>query len=353
MEELLEALARAEARAQRAEELAHLQAQALAALAQAVTQAPPVGQVQRDARPGSVTSSVTQEEERKGEEEKAKRKREAARLRKQVQRLRDAQRDVAQTSVTPKPFSPPPPPPSASEKRGALAVVTVAARGVRDVQRDGLREHRTPATLPPDVRALREAWNELVAAHDFPAWGERTSKELLADALAALEARPLEEWRRIFSLVPRSPVCRGELKSRVRANVVRVLRGRTSDGYEVAEKLLSGAWSLDPEPEAAPSPEEPGAAMCLEGVPEGTEAARAWAQVLAALRSDGRRYVAEQLQHARPVAVEDGCVVVALRDRFARDWVEETCRALLDAYAAQLGHAGIRLAVPEDEEAST
>ncbi|QSQ17209.1 hypothetical protein [Myxococcus landrumensis] len=230
-----------------------------------------------------------------------------------------------------------------------MAVVTASALDVRDAQRDAIREHRTPDTLPAPVRELREAWNTLVAPHGFWAWSERTSRQLLVDALAALEARPLEEWRRVFALVPRSPVCRGELQSRTRANVVRIIRGRTTSGHEVAEQLLSGAWSVDPEPEVIAPSEEPGAFMCMEGIPEGTEAMRAWAQVLASIRSEGHQYALEWLARVRPNNVDEGLLVVECPDKHFLSWAEDHYRALLDEHAARVGLAGVSLITVDED----
>ncbi|WP_141330927.1 hypothetical protein [Myxococcus sp. AB025B] len=255
------------------------------------------------------------------------------------------QRDSQRDSVTAD-NSPPPPSPSAGKKGRAR-------RGVTQAQRDmglELREHRKPESLPPDVRALREAWNTQVAPHGFFPWGERTSVQMLEDALSALARHPLAVWREVFARVPRSPVCRGELDSRMRATVVWVL-GRTRAGAEVAEQLLSGAWSLDPVPEA-PAPEvEPGVAVCLEDVPEGTEAARAWGRVLGALKARRMVETLKQLQSARPEAVEDGCLVVEVKDRFARDWAEEHYRPVLQALLVEQGLAGLRFVVPGEEDA--
>ncbi|TQF10485.1 hypothetical protein FJV41_39165 [Myxococcus llanfairpwllgwyngyllgogerychwyrndrobwllllantysiliogogogochensis] len=313
--------------------------------------AAPVTQPSVTSRKRSVTASVTQEGEKAGEAEKAERIRAGNAARQAVKRQRDGLRDVTQPSVTQLQVSPPSPSSSASVRRGALAVVTVAARDVRDVQRDAPRDHRTPSTLPEPVRELRDAWNTLVAAHGFWPWGTRTSRQLLEDALAALEARPLEEWRRVFALVPRSPVCRGELQSRTRANVVRVLRGVTSGGQEVAEQLLSGAWSVDPEPEVVPPPEEPGAVMCQEGIPEGTEAERAWRHVVTSIRGEGRQYAVEWLERARPNNLDEGTLVLECPDRFFLAWVEENYRALLDEHAGLTGLTGITL-VTLDESTS-
>jgi hypothetical protein len=297
---------------------------------------------QRDTSSGSVTSSVTQQVEGGGGEGKAEEFPKPATLRKRLQRQRDAQRDSPRDSVTAD-NSPPPPPPSAGKRRGAR-------RGVTQAQRDmglELREHRKPESLPADVRALREAWNTLVAPHGFYGWGERTSVQMLEDALSALARHPLAVWQEVFARVPRSPVCRGELDSRMRANVVWVL-GRTRAGAEVAEQLLSGAWSLDPLP-TAPAPEEPGAAVFLEDVPEGTEAARAWGRVLGALKARRMVETLKQLQSARPVAVEDGHLVVEVKDRFARDWAEEYYRAVLQELLVGQGLAGLRFVIPGED----
>ncbi|WP_426747216.1 hypothetical protein VZQ01_06685 [Myxococcus faecalis] len=309
----------------------------------------PVTQASVTSRKRSVTPSVTQKEGEAGEIEKAERVRASNAVRQAMKRQRDAQRDVTQSSVTLLPVSPPSPSSSASVRRGALAVVTVAARDVRDAQRDAPQDHRTPATLPQAVQELREAWNTLVAPHGFWPWGTRTSRHLLVDALAALEARPLEEWRRVFALVPRSPVCRGELQSRTRANVVRILRGVTSSGQEVAEQLLSGAWSVDVEPEVAPPPEDPGAVMCLEDVPMGTEAERAWRGVIASMRAEGRVYAVEWLERAHANNLDEGTLVVECPDRHFATWVEDHYRVLLDEHARRAGLTGIAFVTTADD----
>lgn len=294
---------------------------------------------QRDTAPVSVTSAV----EGGGGEENPKRIPKPATLRQQLKRQRDRQKASVTGSVTP-----PLPPPSASKTRGALVAVTQDARAVRDV-REAAREYRKPDALPADIRALREGWNAMALAHGFPAWGERTSRRMAEDALAALRRRPLEEWLRVFTLVPRSPACRGELSNRLRANVVWVLTW-TRAGLEVAEQLLSGAWSLDPERPEAPPHEEPGAAVCLEDVPMGTEAARAWARVLAALRADGKHRACEGLECFRAVALDDAGLEVAAPDQFSLDWMQDTCRGLVNVYAHRTGLTGLRFVVQEQEE---
>ncbi|RKG91152.1 hypothetical protein D7V97_41945 [Corallococcus sp. CA053C] len=234
------------------------------------------------------------------------------------------------------PSSSPSPSPSAWEGRAPAGAVTLPVTlALRDTLAGGLREHRKPDTLPAPVQALRSAWDELVAPHGFTAWGERTSRQLLADALAALERRPLDEWRRVFALVPCSPVCRGELLSRQRASLVYMLRGRTNAGYEPAELLLSGAWSVDPLP---PAPE---AAPVIEETP----VARAWRQVGETLATDGKAGLVEQLtRNVRPVALEDGHLVVECVDFAAEAWLHvDGVLELVRQVLRMLGHAGVRL----------
>lgn len=326
-------------------------------------------------------------------EEGENRKRELATERQRTCRARKrsvtAQRDSVTASVTLEEekkerisSSPPPlPPPSASEQKGALTVVTVAARdSVRDRPRDTPQEHRTPATLPAEVQALRAAWNELVAPHGFPAWGERTSARLLDDAQAALEHRSLEEWRKAFALIPRAPVCRGELGSRQRASLVWMLVGRTREGYEPAECLLTGRWSLDPEPgkevpSDAGSPTRSGraesmaerlradVAAAVEREQEERRASesrlemlasddsppgRAWSAVLEAVRHSGKTYALQWLTRMRAAGIEDeGLLLLECPDRFFQDWVDDHYRALVELHLSSQGISGFRYVLPE------
>ena len=288
----------------------------------------------------SVTASVT-------EEERERKKRAQSRERSRNFRLRrrsvTAQRDGVTASVTQeeeKNRSTTPSPPSVTlPHRGTLALVTAAAR---DAPRGRPRPQAATEELTAAVQAMRSAWNELAAPHGFPPWG-RTSGRLLTDALAALERRPLEEWRRVFALVPRSPVCRGELRTQQRTSLLWLLTGRTRDGYEPAEKLLSGAWTLDPERTAE---EPPAASEAGQGPPEETPAGGAWAALLEALRTDRREYACVWLEKLRPVGVVSGELLLEAPDLFYRDWVDTHLGELLRKHAVALGHAGVRLVLP-------
>ncbi|WNG57374.1 hypothetical protein F0U59_23360 [Archangium gephyra] len=290
------------------------------------------------------------------------RNRALARARKQDERVRKrsvtGQRDGVTPSVTRRKEEKNrsietllPPPPSGAEARGTLVLVTANAR---DSQRERPREHRTTATLPPEVQALRNAWNELAAPHGFAPWGERTSAKLLQDALTALERRPLEEWRKAFSLVPRSNVCRGELSSGQRATIVKLLVGTTRDGYTWAEKLLGGEWTIDPEPRVdQPRPAE--ATPTAEGTapPGDTPAVSAWRQMLEALRADGSKsYALTWLLQLRARAVDEGTLVLEAADRFHVDWMRDHYGGLLGRMAEIQGLAGVRFIGPDGEGAS-
>ncbi|WP_224364201.1 DNA N-6-adenine-methyltransferase [Hyalangium versicolor] len=325
--------------------------------------------------PPSVTPSVTQEE-------REKRKRELARTRQRNCRARkgsvtpsvtQGEEKKERLSTSPLPL----PPPSVSEKRGSLALVTAAPRdGVRDTR----REHHTSASLPAEVQALRSAWNELVAPHGFPAWGERTSKRLLGDAQDALDRRPLEEWQKAFALVPRAPVCRGELGSRQRASLVWLLVGQTREGYEPAECLLTGRWSLDPEPgqetagvrppvahgrpgnraerlgaEARATVEREQEELCasesqMEALArDDSPAGRLWHVALEEVQRDGRTYALQWLTRMRALAiVDEGLLLLECPDRFFRDWVDDHYRELLERHLSSRGLAGVRYVLPED-----
>jgi len=245
----------------------------------------------------------------------------------------------------------PPPPPSrvtgvtasVTPARGSLTLVSTAARAAR--------ERPPPATpeMPAEVRALREGWNELCASKGFTPWPKRTSAQLLEDAQAALERRPLAEWLEVFARVPRSPVCRGELSSRRRVDLLWLLKGKCRDGYEPAEKLFSGSWQLDPEPRdapaegpAQPAPERPPA--------EDTPAARAWGEVLASLRADRRDYALQWLEKLRAREVRDGVLVLEAQDRFQRQWAAEHYGELLTRCVELQGLTGVCFSVAGEGE---
>ena len=297
----------------------------------------------------SVTASVTPAA---GEE----RKKAQSRVRSRVYRMRLASVTPSVTSVTAsvmkeeekKEVTTPPPPPSrvtesVTPSRGALALVSTAAREARE------RPTPTPQAMPPEVRELRKAWNELCASQGFDPWPRRTTARLVADAQAALTRRPLAEWREVFSRVPRSPLCRGELRFKQRTSVLWLLTGRLADGYEPAEKLLAGAWQLDPEPQdapaegpAQPAPERPPA--------DDTPAGRAWGEVLASLRADRRDYALQWLEKLRAREVRDGVLVLEAQDRFQRQWAAEHYGELLTRCVELQGLTGVCFSVAGEGE---
>lgn len=95
----------------------------------------------------------------------------------------------------------------------------------------------------PDVAvdALRDAWNALTS-RPLPRWSTDvpTSKHRRKAALAALERRPLEQWREVFKLVEASAFCRGS--TGWTADVDWAIRPSGAKP-EPAAKLLEGSYS--------------------------------------------------------------------------------------------------------------
>jgi hypothetical protein len=240
---------------------------------------------------------------------------------------------VTQASVTPVT-----PVPSAGRLR---LHAQLAAREKRGRE----RAEAERGSLPPGVCALRDGWNRLVAGsgRGFKPWPARTSAPLKQDALAALERRPLEEWLHVFALVPRSPVCRGDLGSRRRLDLLWLLTGTCKDGHEPAEKLLTGAWTVDAEEPAPASNGEPKPEAPAQG--EGSPADEAWRQVLASLGQEGRKYAVSQLEPLRVRGLAAGVLVLVARDRFSRSWVEDHYGQLLREHAERCGLAEVRVDV--------
>ncbi|WP_232536959.1 hypothetical protein [Cystobacter fuscus] len=207
------------------------------------------------------------------------------------------------------------------------------------------------AHLPAEVQALREAWQTLVvgSGRGFAPWPERTSVALLANAEAALQERPLEEWREVFARVPRSPLCRGELRTRRTADLLWILRGTCPDGHTPADKLLHGGWTLDPKTPTEASPEEPKPEPLAQALPGDSPAGTAWRQVLASLGGQGFKYAVSQLEPLRPREVANGVLVLSAGDRFRRSFVEEHFGPLVREHAGWCGLAGVRVDVGEGE----
>ncbi|MBM7117613.1 DnaA N-terminal domain-containing protein [Archangium primigenium] len=287
-------------------------------------------------RQASVTASVTgptPEQHRKAQNRERAR---AYRLRQASVTASVTQEEEEEVITTPPPSSSRVTASVTDEKpvRGTLALVATAARESR--------EAKPPPKLPPEVQALREAWDSLCGTKSFIPWPARTSARLLEDAQAALARRPLEEWRRVFALVPRSPVCRGELSSGRRASLLWLLAGKTRDNYEPAEKLLAGDWSVDPEDAGAP----PAVEAPPPAAGSDTPAGQAWSEVLAALRAEGKHYALQWLEQLRARSVDEGHLVLEARDSFARGWMAEHYGELLARCVGVLGLAGVRYVLP-------
>src|SRR6218665_2172922 len=260
----------------------------------------------------SVTASVTAAA---GEE----RKRAQSRVRSRVYRMRLASVTPSVTSVTAsvmkeeekKEVTTPPPPPSrvtesVTPSRGALALVSTAAREARE------RPTPTPQAMPPEVRELRKAWNELCASKGFDPWPRRTTARLVADAQAALTRRPLA--------------------------------GGRGEGGGGGERLPGGPWQWDPEPRDAPA-EGPAQPAPERPLAEDTPAGRAWGEVLASLRADRRDYALQWLEKLRAREVRDGVLVLEAQDRFQRQWAAEHYGELLTRCVELQGLTGVHFSV--------
>jgi hypothetical protein len=319
----------------------------LEALEASRIQAEAVVTLARDARSVTVTrDGVTGRVTLMGREEKKKQK--GAERSANYRHRQKAKRhgELFERDATPSVTGSPPSPSSQGVGAGSLRVVTQAARhGVTPPP----RVTKNPEQLPPAVRELRQAWNDQVVPHGFSAWGD-TSSKLLEEAEAALQRRSLEEWRRVFSLVPRSNVCRGELTTRMRYTIVRVL-GYTDKGDEVAACLLEGAWSIDDPPsEPKPEPCEVLDVAQLAPGPEGEAALATWQVVVEQIRAEGKFVTLTNFEKCdlAPVAVRDGALLLTSRDRYATAFVGETYGESLNKRVAGLGlEAGIIVTSPE------
>jgi hypothetical protein len=364
--ELAEALARAE----RAEVTAHLQAQALVNLTARLA-APVAVPAPLSAPPASRSDSVTEERHASRitrdansvthhapsvtEAQKAEHRKAQAAARSRAYRLRKGSVTGQRDGVTPyvtqeeekKEVDIPPPPSVTLAPVTPVTPVTPPPRSGRlTVTRAAAREVRAPtrtAFLPAEVQALREGWQTLVvgSGRGFAPWPERTSAVLLADAEAALKQRPLAEWLEVFARVPRSPVCRGELRSGRKADVLWILRGMCADGHEPADKLLNGGWTLDGATLTPASPEEPKPEPPAQDSSGDTLAARIWGEVLAALREERREYALQWLAKLRAREVREGVLVLEAPDTWCRDWVCEHYGELLSRCVRALGLEGV------------
>ena len=68
-----------------------------------------------------------------------------------------------------------------------------------------------------------------------------------------------------------------------------------------------------------------------------------WEKALTALRSDGKQYALTWLEKVRPLEVRENALVLAVPDRFFRDWVDDHYRGLLEEVVSQV--AGVPLQV--------
>lgn len=203
------------------------------------------------------------------------------------------------------------------------------------------RQDETPSQPP------RKAKGE-VAPRERPAQPPPTSRagdEALPDGIQReyREARDAEyTWR----LGRDDPASRTLLSLAGEAGAPEVLR-RWRNGVRARFKQrcdtlpdLVKRWEANATPEDGDRPRAPLAAaepLPLPYLPD-TPAGRLWGQGLEALRAQGLRYIAEQLQRkGQPLSVDEGHLVVELPDRYALSWVEDTCERALQVLETTLG----------------
>ena len=64
-----------------------------------------------------------------------------------------------------------------------------------------------------------------------------------------------------------------------------------------------------------------------------------WVKVLDAIRQDGKSYALTWLERLKAIDVRDESLVLAVQDRFFRDWIDDHYRKLLEETLAQLPSA--------------
>jgi chromosomal replication initiator protein len=68
-----------------------------------------------------------------------------------------------------------------------------------------------------------------------------------------------------------------------------------------------------------------------------------WEKALSALRSDGKQYALTWLEKIRPLEVRENALVLAVPDRFFRDWVDDHYRGLLEEVVSQVAGAPLQV----------
>ncbi|MCP3138290.1 DnaA N-terminal domain-containing protein [Pyxidicoccus xibeiensis] len=81
-----------------------------------------------------------------------------------------------------------------------------------------------------------------------------------------------------------------------------------------------------------------------------TPAGRTWQQCLMRLHDQGKRYALLWLQKARPVDVQDGCLILAAPDVYFRQWVEENYGPVVEQLVRDCGLRGVTWRVGTGEE---
>src|SRR5512146_2147903 len=75
-----------------------------------------------------------------------------------------------------------------------------------------------------------------------------------------------------------------------------------------------------------------------------------WDKALDVVRQDGKTYALTWLERMRALDVREGALVLAVPDRFFRDWVDDHYRGLLIDALAKSGAEGLQVAYEVVEE---
>ena len=93
------------------------------------------------------------------------------------------------------------------------------------------------------------------------------------------------------------------------------------------------------------------ASVVLSDIP--TSAQNLWEKTLFALKSDGKQYALTWLEKIGALELKEDALVLAVPDRFLRDWVDDHYRALLEATISQVNGAPLAVAYEVVEAIAT
>ena len=162
-------------------------------------------------------------------------KTERAKKRDQRERMRSQAREVVDAPVPSCPELSPSVPLQPSPAQPSPAHVEDIAPAAQVAERKAPKKSKPSPVETPEVRALRESWNELTKP-PIPKW----TAGRVQTAQAALERRPLEQWREVFERINKSDFLRGQ-SGTWKADIDWALRPEGTKP-EPALKVLEGTY---------------------------------------------------------------------------------------------------------------